>query len=86
MTENQLLNAFVTAGFDTPEKVIELLQMASAQMTRNATLIAIDRLQAEQSEALAAINAKRNALQAKVAAIEDQISEAVAPEAVTPSE
>jgi hypothetical protein len=77
MTTDQLLNAFIAAGFDTPAKVQGLLSMASAQMTRNAKLIAIDALNNEHAAAAQAIEAKRQQLQSDVDAITAQITGAV---------
>lgn len=77
MTNEQLLAAFASAGFDTPQKVTGLLAMASAQMTRNAKLIALDDLRHEHSAAMEAIEAKRQTLQGEIDALTAEITEAV---------
>lgn len=62
MTNDELTQAFIAAGFDTPAKVTTMLQMANAQMKRNALLIKREGLAQKQAAANQAIENERQQL------------------------
>lgn len=76
MTTDQLLSAFVSAGFDTPEKVSGLLSMAGAQMKRNALLIKLEGLKEKRATATAEINAEQSTIQSNIDALTAHITAA----------
>jgi len=73
MTPDQLAQAFTDSGIDTPDKVKALLSTAGLQMRRVSLGIALEAKNAEQSAAVANIEAEKQALQGQIAATTAQI-------------